>query len=88
MRKFSLRLEPAASEVKGKCANHLATEAPTDTFSSVGVFEEIFRFLEMLLIILKPNDDRIAGEIRILLLKLPGGINYTSVMVFDVIAVW
>ena len=28
MRKFSLRLEPAASEVKGKCANHLATEAP------------------------------------------------------------
>jgi hypothetical protein len=60
----------------------------TDTFSSVGVFEEIFRFLEMLLIILKPNDDRIAGEIRILLLKLPGGINYTSVMVFDVIAVW
>ena len=28
LRKFSLRLEPAASEVKGKCANHLATEAP------------------------------------------------------------
>jgi hypothetical protein len=26
LRKFSLRLEPAASEVKGKCANHLATE--------------------------------------------------------------
>jgi hypothetical protein len=26
--KFSLRLEPAASVVKGKCANHLATEAP------------------------------------------------------------
>jgi hypothetical protein len=25
LRKFSLRLEPAASEVKGKCANHLAT---------------------------------------------------------------
>ena len=23
-----MRLEPAASEVKGKCANHLATEAP------------------------------------------------------------
>jgi hypothetical protein len=30
LRKFSLRLEPAASEVKGKCANHLATEAPTE----------------------------------------------------------
>jgi hypothetical protein len=28
MRKFSLRLEPAASEVKGKCANHFATKAP------------------------------------------------------------
>ena len=26
--KFSLRFEPAALEVKGKCANHLATEAP------------------------------------------------------------
>jgi hypothetical protein len=25
LRKFSLRFEPAASEVKGKCANHLAT---------------------------------------------------------------
>ena len=25
LRKFSLRLKPAASEVKGKCANHLAT---------------------------------------------------------------
>ena len=23
-----MRFEPAASEVKGKCANHLATEAP------------------------------------------------------------
>jgi hypothetical protein len=28
LRKFSLRLEPAALEVKGKCANHFATEAP------------------------------------------------------------
>ena len=28
LRKFSLRLQTAASEVKGKCANHLATEAP------------------------------------------------------------
>jgi hypothetical protein len=27
LRKFSPRLEPAASEVKGKCANHLAIEA-------------------------------------------------------------
>jgi hypothetical protein len=26
--KFQLRLEPATLEVKGKCANHLATEAP------------------------------------------------------------
>jgi hypothetical protein len=26
--KFSLRLEPATSEVKAKCTNHLATEAP------------------------------------------------------------
>jgi hypothetical protein len=26
LRKFSLRLEPAASEVKGKCPNHLATD--------------------------------------------------------------
>jgi hypothetical protein len=26
-RKFLLRLEPATSEVIGKCANHLATEA-------------------------------------------------------------
>jgi hypothetical protein len=25
-RKFPLRLEPAALEVKGKCANHFATE--------------------------------------------------------------
>jgi hypothetical protein len=25
---YSLRLEPAASEVEGKCANHFATEAP------------------------------------------------------------
>jgi hypothetical protein len=29
LRKFSLSLEPAVSEVKGKCANHLATEAPS-----------------------------------------------------------
>jgi hypothetical protein len=28
LRKFSMRLEPAASEVRGKCANHFATEAP------------------------------------------------------------
>jgi hypothetical protein len=27
-RKYLVRFEPAASEVKGKCANHLATEAP------------------------------------------------------------
>jgi hypothetical protein len=27
MRKYLVRFEPAASEVKGKCANHLATEA-------------------------------------------------------------
>jgi hypothetical protein len=26
LRKFSLRLEPAALEVKGKCANHFVTE--------------------------------------------------------------
>jgi hypothetical protein len=26
--RFSLRFEPAALEVKGKCANHFATEAP------------------------------------------------------------
>ena len=26
LRKFSLRLEPAASEVKGKCANHLNSQ--------------------------------------------------------------
>ena len=31
LRKFSLRLGPAASEVKGKCANHFATEAPKIT---------------------------------------------------------
>ena len=34
MRKFSLRLEPAALEVKGKCANLLATEAPTCSSSN------------------------------------------------------
>jgi hypothetical protein len=28
LRKYLVRFEPAASEVKGKCANHLATEAP------------------------------------------------------------
>ena len=28
-----MRFEPAASEVKGKCANHLATEAPLSPFS-------------------------------------------------------
>jgi hypothetical protein len=28
LRKFSLRLEPATLELKGKCANHLATETP------------------------------------------------------------
>jgi hypothetical protein len=28
LRKFSLRLEPAALEVKGKCTNYFATEAP------------------------------------------------------------
>jgi hypothetical protein len=28
LRKFLVRFGPAASEVKGKCANHLATEAP------------------------------------------------------------
>ena len=28
LRKYLVRLEPAASEVKGKCANHLATEPP------------------------------------------------------------
>jgi hypothetical protein len=28
LRKFSLRFEPAALEVKDKCANHFATEAP------------------------------------------------------------
>jgi hypothetical protein len=27
LRKYLVRFEPAASEVKGKCANHLATEA-------------------------------------------------------------
>jgi hypothetical protein len=27
LREFSLRLEPAALDVKGKCANHFATEA-------------------------------------------------------------
>ena len=30
LRKFSLRLEPAASEVKGKCANHLANGRSDD----------------------------------------------------------
>jgi hypothetical protein len=30
LRKHSLRLEPVASEVKGKCANHLATEAHSE----------------------------------------------------------
>jgi hypothetical protein len=34
LRKFSLRLEHAASEVKGKCANHLATEAPLYCYSN------------------------------------------------------
>jgi hypothetical protein len=28
LRKYLVRFEPSASEVKGKCANHLATEAP------------------------------------------------------------
>ena len=30
-----MRFEPAASEVKGKCANHLATEAPTVAIDEV-----------------------------------------------------
>ena len=33
-RKFLLRLEPATSEVKGKCANHLTTEAPKVWYSN------------------------------------------------------
>ena len=32
-----MRFEPAASEVKGKCANHLATEAPVVFVSLYGV---------------------------------------------------
>ena len=32
LRKYLVRFEPAASEVKGKCANHLATEAPVASF--------------------------------------------------------
>ena len=33
LRKYLVRFEPAASEVKGKCANHLATEAPITYFT-------------------------------------------------------
>jgi hypothetical protein len=33
--KSSLRLEPATLEVKGKCANHFASEAPTSYNSIV-----------------------------------------------------
>jgi hypothetical protein len=33
--KYLVRFEPAASEVKGKCANHLATEAPCHIASHI-----------------------------------------------------
>ena len=38
--KFSLRLEPATLEVKGKCANHFATEAPIEV-----CFDLVLKFL-------------------------------------------
>jgi hypothetical protein len=38
LRKYLVRFEPAASEVKGKCANHLATEAPQYDTTFLTVF--------------------------------------------------
>jgi hypothetical protein len=41
--KFSLRFEPATLEVKGKCANHFATEAPVSLLIKIWCFSLLIK---------------------------------------------
>jgi hypothetical protein len=47
LRKHSLRLEPVASEVKGKCANHLATEAHSENVVNMKMKKKTMKMLPL-----------------------------------------
>jgi hypothetical protein len=73
LRKFSLRLEPAASEVKGKCANHLGTEAPQNIKKICDAEEPKRKRLPNLNILTYQVCRRLYVEIDGSLLKIPKG---------------